>query len=102
MWIYKLSEPGLWTVGLQLGDDARDFTPESDHDSKQKAAARVNYLNGGRSEMDRDEKLFWLSALICAGNNAHPGCSDDMEFVANTSVEMAAELLAHLDLQRSP
>jgi hypothetical protein len=35
----------LFTVGFYKPDGK--FEPESDHDSKQKAAARVHYLNGG-------------------------------------------------------
>jgi hypothetical protein len=40
---YRSFEPGLWTVGT---DDGGRFTPESDHDSPQEAAARVAELNG--------------------------------------------------------
>jgi hypothetical protein len=44
-WVYIKSEPGLWTVGFYRPDGR--FMPESDHDSPDKAAARVAYLNGG-------------------------------------------------------
>ena len=46
-WIYKnsQSEPNLWTVGFYKPDG--EFEPESDHDSTEDAAMRVNYLNGG-------------------------------------------------------
>ena len=43
-WIYKRTEPELWTVGYQ---DSGGFEPESDHGSPEEAAARVRYLNGG-------------------------------------------------------
>jgi hypothetical protein len=44
-YVYIRSEPGLWTVGFYGPDDK--WEPESDHDSTDKAAARVRYLNGG-------------------------------------------------------
>ena len=45
MYVYIKSEQGLWTVGFY--NPNKEFIPESDHDSPDKAAARVNYLNGG-------------------------------------------------------
>ena len=46
MYVYLNSEPGLWTVGFY--DPNGRFQPESDHNSKQEAAERVHYLNGGK------------------------------------------------------
>ena len=46
-WIYKRSESQLWTVGFYK--PGGEFEPESDHDSSDKAAERVNYLNGGEA-----------------------------------------------------
>jgi len=43
-YVYIKSEPGLWTVGF-YDPDGR-WQPESDHDEREKAAARVAYLNG--------------------------------------------------------
>lgn len=43
-YIYKKSEPGLWTVGTS---DCGTWEPDSDHDSEKSAADRVAYLNGG-------------------------------------------------------
>jgi len=48
MYVYIQSEPGLWTVGFYA--PSGDWIAESDHDSSDKAAARVNYLNGGQKE----------------------------------------------------
>jgi hypothetical protein len=45
MYVYIQSEPGLWTVGFYK--PSGEWMPESDHDSKIEAAARVNWLNGG-------------------------------------------------------
>lgn len=44
-WLYQSFEPGLWTVGFYKPDGS--WYPESDHDDEAKAAARVNFLNGG-------------------------------------------------------
>lgn len=48
MYVYILSEPGLWTVGFYSPDG--EWHPESDHETKEKAAKRVHYLNGGKVE----------------------------------------------------
>lgn len=47
MYIYKdLSvTEGVFTVGYY--DPFHEFVPESDHPTKEDAAARVHYLNGG-------------------------------------------------------
>lgn len=45
MYVYIRTEQGLWTVGF-YGPDGMWY-PESDHDSPEKAAHRVHYLNGG-------------------------------------------------------
>lgn len=45
MYVYICSEPRLWTVGFY--DPDGKWQPESDHDSAEKAADRVAYLNGG-------------------------------------------------------
>jgi hypothetical protein len=45
MYVYKRTEPNLWTVGFYHGDK---WEPDSDHDSPSKAAKRVRYLNGGQ------------------------------------------------------
>ncbi len=44
MYVYIRSEPGLWTVGHY--DPQGKWLAESDHDSADKAAARVAWLNG--------------------------------------------------------
>jgi hypothetical protein len=47
-WVYKRSEPGLWTVGFY--DPSGCWNPESDHESPEEAAKHVRWLNGGRGE----------------------------------------------------
>lgn len=49
MYIYLNSEPGLWTVG-SYGPEGK-WISESDHDSADDAARRVNYLNGATPEL---------------------------------------------------
>lgn len=44
-YVYRRTEPGLWTVGYYAPDGT--WMPESDYDDKEEAAARVHYLNGG-------------------------------------------------------
>lgn len=49
MWVYKPEEAGghtMWLVGF-FYPDGTWFT-ESSYDCNEKAAARVNYLNGGK------------------------------------------------------
>ncbi len=46
MYVYIRTEPNLWTVGFYKPDGK--FEPDSDHASRENAAARVNYLNGGK------------------------------------------------------
>lgn len=48
MYVYIRSEPGLWTVGFYKPNG--DWESESDHSNREEAAARVHYLNGGKSE----------------------------------------------------
>jgi hypothetical protein len=52
MYVYKKSSmPGedyLYTVGFYKPDGR--WEPESDHNSATEAAARVNWLNGGKGE----------------------------------------------------
>jgi len=45
MWVYIKSEPSLYTVGFYGPDN--EWQPESDWNTREEAAQRVNYLNGG-------------------------------------------------------
>jgi hypothetical protein len=42
---YVQSEPGLFTVGRET--QAGEWHPDSDHETREAAAKRCNYLNGG-------------------------------------------------------
>lgn len=50
MWVYIETEPRLWTVGFYT--PTGDFSSDSDHDTRESAAQRVHYLNGGKDEQD--------------------------------------------------
>lgn len=45
MYVYRKTDPGLWTVGFFRPDNT--WEPEGDHDTPEKAAQRVHWLNGG-------------------------------------------------------
>jgi hypothetical protein len=47
-WVYQQTEPGLWTVGYYSPDGC--WYTDSDHNSREEAAERVHYLNGGKSK----------------------------------------------------
>jgi len=51
-YVYIKSEPRLWTVGFYKSDGT--WEAESDHSSKEDAAARVHWLNGGKKDADGD------------------------------------------------
>lgn len=50
MWVYRKDNDGSWIVGFYMPD--KTWVTESRYDAtdegKDKAAARVNYLNGGK------------------------------------------------------
>jgi len=47
MYVYRKSEPQLWTVGYF--DPTGEWVSESDHDDTPAAASRCAFLNGGRT-----------------------------------------------------
>lgn len=49
MYVYIQSEKYLWTVGFY--DPAGLWHTDSDHDSREAAAERVHWLNGGTDEL---------------------------------------------------
>lgn len=54
MWVYIETDGGkLYTVGFYGPADSEGHAPwesDSDHDERQEAARRVNYLNGGNGD----------------------------------------------------
>lgn len=64
MWVYIKSEPRLWTVGFYGPDaDGARWHSDSDHESREAAAARVHWLNGGTDE-DRLASLERYAASL--------------------------------------
>jgi hypothetical protein len=55
VFVYIKSEPNLYTVGHY--DPQGKWVPESDWESRQKAAARVHYLNGGTENFARSAPI---------------------------------------------
>ena len=45
MWVYIHTEELVWTVGFYT--PAGEWRTDGDYESKEKAAERVHYLNGG-------------------------------------------------------
>ena len=62
MYVYIRTEPQLWTVGFYSPDG--EWHPESDWSTKEEAAERVHYLNGGGNrcpnrEVKKDLHPLW-------------------------------------------
>lgn len=53
MYVYIESEKGLWTTGFFK--PGGEWVPESDHNSKEEAATRVVYLNGGGEDTFQED-----------------------------------------------
>ena len=53
-WVYIQSEPYLYTVGFY--DPAGKWHTDSDHESRESAAKRVHYLNGGTDEKESERE----------------------------------------------
>lgn len=53
MYVYRKTEPGLWTVGFYSPSGA--WHSDSDHDDREEAARRVHYLNGGSEQPQHEE-----------------------------------------------
>ena len=48
MWVYIMSEPGLWTVGFYAPDGS--WHTDSDWNAREDARERVHYLNGSKDK----------------------------------------------------
>lgn len=81
-WVYKQSEPGLWTVGHYWSDGDRDhWEPESDHDSTEEAALRVRFLNGAGpvgicGARLTDSSGRWTHHFVCTKGPGHVEAGD--------------------------
>lgn len=72
-WVYVRSEPNLWTVGFY--DPAGKWQSDSDHDTAQGAASRLNYLNGGNGPLiaERDTLVLALRNLVYEFDQVYDG-----------------------------
>lgn len=84
MYVYFKSEESLWTVGF---NENGKWTSESDHDSKQEAAERVRYLNGGNITSP-----YYNSILEALGLILQWGKTKDGKFTYTTSEEGISEI----------
>ena len=67
-YVYIRSEPQLWTVGFYTPDGA--WETESNHDSKEEAAERVHWLNGGKASK---KKQTVRGSIPCPRQNKRKG-----------------------------
>lgn len=54
MYVYRKTEPQLWTVGFY--DPDGKWQAESDHEIREEASKRVHYLNGGEDPVGELEQ----------------------------------------------
>jgi hypothetical protein len=91
-WVYVQSEPGLLTVGFY--DPNGKWHSDSDHDSRESAAARVQTLNGGGQSLfvKRIQDALGTGeegdALVEVALNAHLA---EMELAARKRADEEAE-----------
>ncbi len=90
MHVYTKTESKLWTVGFY--DPTGRFHTDSDHDDKELAAGRVNFLNGGQGTVNT--KL--LAACKCAEADLWGLVSDYMDIDIETSDEPQAKTIREL------
>lgn len=90
MFTYIKSEPGLWTVGHH--DQSGQWIAESDHNSEEKAAKRVHYLNGGLAPQASHEQLVVgvIAAILLLPNRLKPDCVKLTDYAA---VQWAREIM---------
>ena len=81
MYVYIMSEPGLWTVGFYAPDGT--WNTDSDWNARDDARARVHHLNGGGAET---RELTWEEAHAAVKNSGVHGLTDrqeqDIAFIA--------------------
>lgn len=60
--MYVYIQSGLWTVGFY--DPDGEWQAESDHDTKDEAANRVHYLNGGKNKPQYEKCAEILGDMV--------------------------------------
>lgn len=96
MYVYQKTERNLWTVGYYTPLPAT-WVSESDHDSPEKAAARVRFLNGGNTGSQIVAQL--LEALeglleICRGIPHGESLTYGEELAVDHAIEQAIAAIA--------
>lgn len=59
MWVYRRTDNSLFTVGYYKPDGG--WEADSDHQSRESAAQRVHWLNGGNAKvvsLDAEDRYF--------------------------------------------
>jgi hypothetical protein len=84
---YRKTEPQLWTV--MTTDGTGDVHTDSDHDTKEDAAARVHYLNGGDGLTLRQR--YAMAAL--AGLMSESFTVEGIPWIATQAFIVADEML---------
>ena len=74
MYVYKQTEPGLFTVGYYAPDGT--WEPESDHENIVDASKRVAFLNGGLKERELQAKIYCTSCEYNEVKSEGDICSD--------------------------
>lgn len=73
MYVYKQSEANLYTVGFFAPDV--NWGSESDWDTPEEAAKRVNYLNGGDARISLERAALMIAQGFSTFYNSHPDLS---------------------------
>ena len=74
MYVYKQTEPGLFTVGFYQPDGV--WVPESDHGNIIDASKRVAFLNGAQRERELQAVIHCESCGYNVVKNEGEICSD--------------------------
>lgn len=98
MYYYKRTEPNLFTVGTL---DGGEWITDSDHESRELAAMRVSYLNGGGDpalrgrlrQLERDVPALINCVRYLANEigEINPGVADAMKQRVELMLEAAKQ-----------
>jgi len=91
MYVYKQSEANLYTVGFFTPDG--NWASESDWDTPEAAAKRVNYLNGGDAPISLEKAALMIAQGLVA-NSPDWGEKDiHFQWIAVNSVKYAKAVI---------
>jgi hypothetical protein len=98
-WVYLRSEANLWTVGFYAPDGR--WQPESDYNSKEEAAQRVAWLNGGPESISHQSLRRCWEACHSINPDNPLAVAEAMGEVVSCCAE-ALTTLSHLGYGDSP